>query len=276
MKIPWLRARIFASRDADPPNSPQNWRRIARGHAILLSGIVALAAALRLVNLNALGLANHYYSAAIVSMLQSWRNFFFVAAEPGGSVSVDKPPLGFWVQAASARALGVNTLGLILPQIAAGLLSILVVERLVRRSFGRTASLLAALVLAVTPVSVAVERNNTIDSLLILVLLLAAWAFVKAAETGRWRPLLVGAALVGIGFNIKMLEAYLPLPAFYALYLTGSGERWGRKLGKLAATTALLLAISLSWAVIVDLTPADQRPYVGSSGDNSEMSLMIG
>jgi 4-amino-4-deoxy-L-arabinose transferase-like glycosyltransferase len=38
----------------------------------------------------------------------------------------------------------------------------------------------------------------------------------------------------------------------------------------------VLLAISLSWATIVDLTPADQRPYVGSSGDNSELSLIVG
>ena len=87
---------------------------------------------------------------------------------------------------------------------------------------------------------------------------------------------MAGAVLVGVGFNIKMLEAFLPLPAFYGLYLLGSSERLRRKLGKLALTTVLLLAVSLSWAVAVDLTPASQRPYVGSSGDNSEMSLIVG
>ena len=64
---------------------------------------------------------------------------------------------------------------------------------------------------------VATDRNNTMDSTLILVLLLAAWAFIKATEGCRLRYLLLGATLVGIGFNIKMLQAYLPLPAFYGL-----------------------------------------------------------
>jgi 4-amino-4-deoxy-L-arabinose transferase-like glycosyltransferase len=138
------------------------------------------------------------------------------------------------------------------------------------------AGLLAALALAIAPVVVATDRNNTIDSTLILTLLLAAWAFIKATESGRLRYLLLAAVLVGIGFNIKMLQAYLPLPAFYALYFFGSTERLLRKIGRLALATALLLVISLSWVAIVDLTPASQRPYVGSSGDNSELSLIVG
>ena len=86
--------------------------------------IVVLAAALRFANLEALGYVNHYYSAAVTSMLQSWHNFFFVAAEPGGSVSVDKPPVGLWLQAISAYFLGVNTLGVLLPELLAGILSV--------------------------------------------------------------------------------------------------------------------------------------------------------
>ena len=241
-----------------------------------LAAIVALAAALRFANLSALGYINHYYSAAIESMLQSWHNFFFVAAEPGGSVSVDKPPLGLWIQAISALIFGVNTFGLLLPEILAGILSVILVYHLVERSFGAVAGLLAALALAITPVVVATDRNNTMDSTLILTLLLAAWAFIKATETSKLRYLLLGAALVGVGFNMKMLEAFLPLPAFYGLYFLGAADRIWPKLGKLALATLLLLAISLSWALIVDSTPANQRPYVGSSGDNSVLSLITG
>jgi 4-amino-4-deoxy-L-arabinose transferase-like glycosyltransferase len=204
----------------------------------ILSAIVLLAAVLRLANLSELGFANHYYAAAVKSMLQSWHNFFYVAAEPGGSVSVDKPPVGLWIQVISAAIFGVNSFGLLLPQIIAGLLSVVVVYHLVQRSFGALAGLLAALVLSITPVVVATDRNNTIDSTLILVLLLAAWAFIKAAESARMRYLLLGAALVGLGFNIKMLEAYLPLPAFIALYIWGAPERFWRKVGKLAAAGA--------------------------------------
>ena len=76
-----------------------------------------------------------------------------------------------------------------------------------RRVFGAVAGLLAALALALTPISVVTNRNNTIDSLLVLTLLLAAWAVLKATRAGQ--PALAAGrrALVGLGFNIKMLEA---------------------------------------------------------------------
>src|SRR5947207_6305296 len=91
---------------------------------LLLGLIVVLAAGLRFYNLSGVGDANLYYTAAIKSMLQSWHNFFFVAAEPGGSVTVDKPPLGLWIQAASAFIFGVNGFGVMLPQIIAGIISV--------------------------------------------------------------------------------------------------------------------------------------------------------
>ena len=272
MRIPYfetMATRTAPARDVPLPRE-STLRQVALG------AIVVLAAALRFANLTALGYANHYYAAAVEGMLQSWHNFFFVAAEPGGSVSVDKPPVGLWLQTASAYVFGVNSFGLLLPQILAGIASVVLLYHLVRRSFGTVAGLLAALALAITPVVVATDRNNTIDSTLILTLLLAAWAFIVATERGKLRYLLLGATLVGIGFNIKMLEAYLPLPAFLALYLLGSAEGLPRKLAHLALASVLLLVVSLSWAVAVDLTPADQRPYVGSSGDNSVMSLAIG
>ena len=238
--------------------------------------IVLLAATLRFANLATVGNANPYYTAAVTAMLRSWSNFFFVAAEPGGSVSLDKPPLGFWIQTLSASLFGVNGFAVVLPQLLAGIASILLLFHLVRRSFGDLAGLLAALLLAVTPVAIAVERNNTPDALLILTLLLAAWAFLKATETGRLRTLLLGALLVGVGFNIKMLQAFLPLPAFYALYLFGAQQPWRRKLRNLTLATLLLIPVSLSWALIVDLTPADQRPYMGGSSTNSALELIVG
>ncbi len=241
-----------------------------------LIGIVLLAAFLRFANIAAIGDANLYYTAAVKSMLQSPANFFFAAAEPGGSVMVDKPPVGLWLQALSAMIFGVNGFAVSLPQILAGILAVPLIFHLVRRSFGNAAGLLAAFALAVTPVSIATERNNTMDATLIFTLLLAAWAFIRATETSQRRFLLLGAALVGIGFNIKMLQAFLPLPAFYALYFFGAQAGWWRKIRDLFVASVLLLAISLSWAITVDLIPADQRPYVGSSTNNTVMELIIG
>jgi len=246
------------------------WRHAALGAVLLV------AAALNLWGLDREGYANTYYAAAVKSMLTSWHNFFYVAYDSGGFVAVDKPPLGLWIQAASAKLFGFSGLSLLVPEALAGVLAVAVLYRLVARPFGSVAGLVAALALALTPVAVVTDRNNTIDSLLILTLLLGAWAASRAAATGRPRPLLLCALLVGLGFNIKMLQAYLVLPAFALLYLTGAPLRWPRKLGHLALASVVLLVVSLAWAVAVDLTPASARPYVNDSGTNSELSLILG
>jgi 4-amino-4-deoxy-L-arabinose transferase-like glycosyltransferase len=242
----------------------------------LLIVVLALGAFLRFYNLGAGGVGNSYYAATVKSMLVSWHNFFFAAFEPGGSLSVDKPPLGFWVQALSAHFLGLTGFALALPNALAGLVSIFMVYELVRRPFGEWAGLAAALALAVMPVAISAERNNTIDGLLVCVLLLAAWAFLQAVYTGKIRWLFLGALLVGLGFNIKMLQAFLPLPAFYALYFFGSKHKWGQNLLHLSAATVLLLVVSFSWAVVVDLVPAADRPYVDSTSNDTVMELIFG
>jgi 4-amino-4-deoxy-L-arabinose transferase-like glycosyltransferase len=247
---------------------------------LIVTGLLVLilfaGAFLRFYQLGSSGVGNTYYAAAVKSMLTSWHNFFFVAFEPGGSVSVDKPPLGFWVQALSAYFLGINGFALALPNAIAGVLSIFVLYKLIRRSFGPWAGLASALALAVMPVAVSAERNNTIDGLLVFVLLLAAWAFLQSAYTGKIRWLFLGAFIVGLGFNIKMLQAFLPMPAFYALYFFGAKFKWWKKLLHLAAATILLLVVSFSWAVAVDLVPAADRPYVDSTSRNTVMELIFG
>src|SRR5439155_21948043 len=109
-----------------------------------------------------------------------------------------------------------------------------------------------------------------------LTLLLSAWALVRAMETGWLRWLLLCALGIGLGFNIKMMEAYLVVPAFGLVYLLGSSQGWLKRILHLALALVLMLVVSFSWIVAVDLTPASQRPYVGSTQDNSELSLALG
>lgn len=160
--------------------------------ALILLAILLLGGFLRFYRLGVAGYGNTYYAATVKSMLMSWKNFFFAAFEPGGSLSVDKPPVGFWIEAVSARIFGVTGFALALPNAIAGLISIGLVFLIVRRPFGTSAGLIAALVLAVMPVAISTERNNTIDGLLVMVLLLAAWAFLQSAYTGRLRWLFLG------------------------------------------------------------------------------------
>ncbi len=248
---------------------------ITPAHLLVLA-IMLLSVVIHITNLEAIGDANTYYTAAAESMTQSWHNFFFAAAEPGGSVSIDKPPLGLWIEAAFAFVFGVEGWVVSLPNILAGIFSVPVLYLLVKKYMGDIAGLAAALVLVVTPVAIATNRNNTMDGMLVFTLLLAAWAFVQATETGKARWLFLGAFIMGLGFNIKMLQAFLPLPAFYALYFLGARTTWWKKIIAASISGIILLVVSLSWAVIVDLTPADQRPYIGSSENNTVMELIIG
>jgi len=138
------------------------------------------------------------------------------------------------------------------------------------------AGLISALCLAVTPVFVAVSRNNTCDNLLVMTLLFACWALSLAAEKGKMKYLILSLAIVGIGFNIKMLQAYMIAPAIYITYLLTNAVSLKKRIIHLAVGTAVLLIVSFSWALVVDLIPASSRPYVGSSTNNSETELIIG
>ncbi|WP_298817470.1 glycosyltransferase family 39 protein [Chloroflexus sp.] len=251
------------------------WRGLTLNQLLLLALMIG-SAALHLINIQAIGDANAYYTAAVKAMLQSWSNFFFVAAEPGGSVSVDKPPLGLWIEAAFALALGINGFAVSLPNMLAGIFGVPLIYTLVKKHAGTLAGLVAAAVFATTPTVIGTDRNNTMDGMLVFCLLLTTWAFIKATEAGKLRWLLLGGLLLGLGFNIKMLQAFLPLPAFYALYFFGANNSWRQKIINLSVMTILLLSVSLSWALVVDLTPATARPYIGSSQTNSVLELMIG
>ena len=156
------------------------------------------------------------------------------------------------------------------------MLSVPLIFCLTRKYSSTISGLAAALTYTFIPVVLAADRNNTIDGMLVFTLLLAAWAFVRAAESGRFSHLLLASVLVGLAFNIKMLQAYLPLPAFFVLYFLASKLKWNKKLANLALSGLIILAISFSWALVVDLTPASQRPYVGSSDNNTETELIIG
>jgi len=245
-------------------------------HFFLLGLILLLAIFLNFYRLEAEGYANLYYAAGVKSMLSSWHNFFFVSFDPGGFVTIDKPPLGLWIQTVSSMILGFDGWSLLMPQATAGVLSVALLYYLVARIFGPTAGLVAALVLTLTPISVAANRNNTMDSLLVFTSLLAAFFISKAVEKGSLQWLLLSAFFVGIGFNIKMLQAFLVLPAFFLLYLFTASLSWWKKLSHLFFSSLLLIIVALSWAIVVDRTPSDQRPYIGSSNHNSVMELIIG
>ena len=122
---------------------------------------------------------------------------------------------------------GAHTWALVLPQVIEGTLTVLVLYRTVRRLAGPGAGLVAAGILALSPATIALDRGNISDTLMILLVVLAADSIVSAVSTGRWRPLLLAGVWVGLAFQAKMLEAWLVLPALGACYLTAAPRGTG-------------------------------------------------
>jgi 4-amino-4-deoxy-L-arabinose transferase-like glycosyltransferase len=250
--------------------------RVVTAPRLCLAAILVTAALLRGWDLGERGFITPYYLAGVRSMLASWHNLFFNAFDPAGFVSLDKPPVAFWIQTLSAKLLGFSPFSVLLPQLVEGLLAIILLYALVRRRFGELAGLCAALALALTPVAVAVDRSNNTESCLVLLLLLAAWAAIRALDTGRLRFLLLCAAAIGIGFNTKMLAAFGIVPVLSLLYLFRAPPRWGARLGHLGVAGAVLAAISPSWVLVYEVTPSASRPFVDSSPGNSMLELVVG
>ncbi|GGA45440.1 ArnT family glycosyltransferase [Paenibacillus physcomitrellae] len=253
-----------------------NGRKLTRRVDYFLAGSMLVAAFLNMYLIWTDKYANTYYTTAVASMMKNMHNFFYGTLDSGGFVTVDKPPLTFMIQTLFAFIFGLHGWSVILPQALAGVGSVLLVYLLVKPSFGMGAARIGALVMACTPVAVSVSRTNNIDSMLVFALLLAVWFLFKGVKQHKMWAVIVGFGLIGIGFNIKMLEAYMVLPAFYFFYILAGAGGWKKKTVTLILSTVVCAVISLSWAVIVDSVPEDQRPYIGSSETNSVLNLAFG
>lgn len=244
---------------------------LRRSELAMLVGVVVLAALLRLWGLGANGYGNEYYAAGVRSMLQSAHLFFYNAFDPAGLVSLDKPPLAFWIQALFARLLGYDGWALHLPQAVAGIASVALLYAVVRRPFGRIAAFLAALLLALSPIAVAADRSNNTDSWLVLFLLIAA----SLALRGRGLSFVFAMVALGLAFNVKMLAAVICAPALLVGWWLSTELDWRQRAVWLASGAVALAVVAFSWAVAFDLTPADARPVAGSSKRNSMLELIV-
>ncbi|MEI1421037.1 glycosyltransferase family 39 protein [Bacillus cabrialesii] len=243
---------------------------------IVLILILLASAFLNIYNIWKDDTVNPYYTAAVTSMMQSFHNFFYASFDAAGFITVDKPPVTYQIQTISALIFGMHGWSVILPQALAGVGSVLLMYLLVKPTFGKTAARIASFVMACTPIAVAVARTNNVDALLVFFLLLATWLLFKAIRKGKLIWLLAAFFVVGVGFNTKMLQAYMILPAFLLFYLIAANATIKKKIISLVSALAVLAAVSLSWPLIVDNIPASKRPYIGSSQTNSVLELAFG
>ncbi|GGM57305.1 ArnT family glycosyltransferase [Dactylosporangium sucinum] len=217
-----------------------------------------------------------FYSVAAKSMSVSWKAFFYGALDPGATVTIDKLAGSFAPQAVSARIFGYHAWSLTLPQVVEGLVAVLVMYRIGRRSAGPAAGLLAAGLFGLTPVVASMFGHPMEDGLLTMCLVLAADAFQRALLEGRLAALVLAGVWVGVGFQAKMMQAWMVLPAMAITYLAAAPGSWRRRLGHLGAAGTVLLAVSLSWVALYELTPDANRPYVDGSTNNSAIAMVFG
>ncbi|MCX3058512.1 mannosyltransferase YkcB-related protein [Streptomyces beihaiensis] len=258
-----------------PVEPPAAARATPRWSLPALLAVLALAAVLYAWNLSSGGL-NSFYSAAVYSGTQSWKAWFFGSIDAGNFLTVDKPPLALMVMSLSCRIFGFGTWQMMLPQIGAGLGTIWILHASVKRVWGHAAAAVAALVLALTPITVAIDRDNNPDTILLLLMVGGAALALRATRDGRLLPLLASAACFGLAFNTKMLQGYIALPAVFAVYVYASGLGWGRKIRNLVLATVVLAVSSFWWATAVSMIPADERPYIGGSTDGTAWNLIFG
>jgi 4-amino-4-deoxy-L-arabinose transferase-like glycosyltransferase len=241
-----------------------------------IAALVLVAGALNLWGLSINGWANTYYAAAVRSMASSWHNFLYASMDPSGLMTVDKPPLSLWVQALSARLFGLHPLSVLVPQALMGVAATVIVYDLTRRRFGRAGGFVAGLALATTPTIVAVSRHNNPDELLVLCSVAALWFAVRAIESGRTRTLIWSAVCVGLGFETKMLVAFMVVPGIAAAWLWCAPRRPFERVRALLAAGSIGGLVAAAWPLLVTLTPAADRPWISGTADNSVWSLIFG
>ncbi len=226
------------------------------------------ATLLRFVYINRVS-PDPFYDAAVRSMGLSWHNFFFGAFEPGGSVSIDKPPVDLWLQVASVKLFGFSSTTLKLPEILAGIAAVPLLFAAVRRMWSVPAGLAAAVGLAVLPVEVITSRSDTMDGVMMVLIVLALWLIVRACESGRYVWLLAGAGVLGIAFDVKLLESLVAVPGLALLAYLGLPGARRRRLLQMLAAGAVYVVVALAWLTATLLVPAHDRPYAIGSTNGS-------
>ncbi len=259
-----------AGRGAPRRDRPVRPRHLAL--AVLLAG----TAALYLIDLTASGWANAYYSAAAQAGGTSWTAWLFGSSDAANSITVDKTPAALWVMGLSVRVFGLSSASVLVPQALMGVAAVALLYAAVRRTSGTAAGLLAGAALALTPVAALMFRYDNPDALLTLLLVGAGYATLRAVEAGRARWLVLAATLVGFGFLTKMLQAFLVLPAFAIVWLLAAPLPLRQRLTGLLAATAALIVSAGWWVLLVELWPADSRPWIGGSQENSVLELIVG
>ena len=200
----------------------------------------------------------------------SWHNFFFGAFEPGGSVSIDKPPVDLWLQVASVKLFGFTSTTLKLPEAFAGIAAVPLLFAAVRRMWSVPAGIAAATAMAVLPVEVITSRSDTMDAVMMALIVLALLLIVCARRDRQQR--------LAAGRRGRARPGVRRQAARVARGAAGTrGARLPRAAGQPAADAccrsgwrrAVYVVVALAWLTATLIAPAHDRPYAIGSTNGS-------
>lgn len=240
-------------------------------------GLLLMTLMLYLWNVTINGMANSYYAAAAQAASVNWTAWLFGGLDAANFMSVDKPPVSTMIMGLFGRAFGFSSWSMLLPHALAGVATVVLVYLAVRRWYGVKSALIAGAVMALTPVAVLMFRFNNPDSFLTLFLTASAYAFLRTFDSKK--PILwlsIAGFLTGFAFNTKMLQGLLVLPVMAVLYMACAKPTAMTRVWHLSVAGIVTMVSTLWWSVLVWLTPAAYRPWVGSTNNNDIWSLIFG
>lgn len=247
----------------------------ARHHLTVLLSLLVTTSLLYSWNLTTSGYSD-YYSTAAKSMSVSWKAFFFGAFDPQSTITLDKLS-GFLIpQALSARIFGFSSWSIALPQVIEGLVTVAAAYYLFSRWSDRLGAAVGAVSLASAPLMISMFSHGMEDALCTMFTTLAVAAWQRSIDTERSGWLIAAGALIGMGFQAKMAQAWLILPALCVGYLWMSRRPRILKLRDVTWSVIVTIVVSLSWMTAMSLVPSTERPYFDGSVDNNIFSTVLG
>ncbi|MFJ4209057.1 ArnT family glycosyltransferase [Paenarthrobacter sp. NPDC089675] len=254
-------------------------------HRLELGAVLLGTAVLYIWGLGSSGWANAFYSAAAQAGSQDWTAWFFGSSDAANSITVDKPPAALWITGLSVRMFGLSSWSILVPEALMGVATALIMYLAIRRAalpatgnlrLAHRAGLLAAAVLALTPVATLMFRFNNPDALLVLLMTAAGYAVVRSIQDGKLRWLVLAGVFLGFGFLAKQLQVLLVLPGFALAYFVSAHPTPRKRVLHLLAAAGAMVASAGWWIAAVELVPANLRPYIGGSQNNSILELTFG
>jgi len=184
-------------------------------HLVLL-GMIGLLAFFHNLSVSLFGDTEGLYAAVTETMLRTGE---YVHLTLNGKPYVNKPPMFFWLQGLSSKALGLNEFALRLPSALFGLGTMIVTYCLGKLLFSRTAGFWASLVVATSYATVWFGQMGIMDPVLTFFMTLGLWGFARAYfQKGSEWWYVIGFVALAFGTMVKNLHAFaMPVLLFLVL-----------------------------------------------------------